>query len=573
MTTLSLLAIAAPRTAVAQIRAQDTATVFCAGQPIHDIVVHTSAPTAAILRQVKILDRVVAAVHTTTNPQVVRRFLLLHAGEPCNELRRAESERILRAQPFIAAASIRTVQMPGGDVDLDVRTTDEVALVLNGALGHGGPVPFAFVRMGDANFSGQGMFLAADWRDGTPFRDGYGLHYVDNQLLGRPYVFTLDGHETPLGDNTLVDFTHPFYTDLQRIAWRAQAGTNDDYVQFMNNVNSSHAIHLSRNYFDVGGIVRVGPPGRLSLFGASISGDDDRPGSTQVLVTPQGFAPDTSTELLNRYEPHRIARINTLWGMRDIGFARVSGFDALTATQDLPVGFQLGTLFGRSLSILGSRDNDIFMAGDLYVGAVGRTNALRVQLYGEGRHDNTANDWDGLLTTGRAVEYLKVTDFNTTTLSVEFSGGLRQRIPFNLTLSDPDGGVRGYSGSNTPGGERFVTRLEDRLFLGRTSNGFADLGVGAFVDAGRLWAQDVPYGVNTPFRSSIGLSLLGATPAGSARLWRVDLAYALDPEPGGHHFELRFSNTNKTTFFLAEPSDIAATRERTVPASVFRWPQ
>ena len=59
----------------------------------------------------------------------------------------------------------------------------------------------------------------------------------------------------------------------------------------------------------------------------------------------------------------------------------------------------------------------------------------------------------------------------------------------------------------------------------------------------------------------------------SSDIWRVDLAYAINPEVGGHRFELRFSNTNKTTFFLAEPSDIQATREHTVPSSVFRWPK
>jgi hypothetical protein len=34
--------------------------------------------------------------HTTTCPDVIRRFLLLRAGEPCTERRRAESERVLR---------------------------------------------------------------------------------------------------------------------------------------------------------------------------------------------------------------------------------------------------------------------------------------------------------------------------------------------------------------------------------------------------------------------------------------------------------------------------------------------
>jgi hypothetical protein len=571
-TTLWLLAIVAPRMLAAQgVRAQDTATVLCAGQRITDVVVRTSAPTTAVLRRVPVMANVVAAVHTTTNPDLVRRFMLLGPGDNCDELRRAESERLLRAQPFIAEASIRTVQNRDGSVFLDVRTSDEVALVFDVAIGQGKP-PLRAIRVGDANLSGEGIYLAGDWRDGWPFRNGYGVRYVDNQLLGRPYLFTVDTHQNPLGDNWLVDFMHPFYTDIQRIAWRAQAGGRDDYVQFMNDINSSHAITIDRNYFDVGGIVRVGPPGHLSLFGASVSGDDERPGSRQELVTAKGFAPDTSTVLLNRYVPHRIARINTILGIRDIGFARVRGFDALTATQDLPVGFQLGSLIGKSASLLGSRDNDVFMAGDAYLGAVGPTSAFRFQAYGEGRYDNANSDWDGLLTAARAVGYLKFTPINTTTLSLEFSGGWRQRIPFNLTLSDAEGGVRGYSSSSTPGGQRFVARLDDRLFVARPY-GIGDLGLGAFVEGGRLWAGDVPYGVNTPFRSSVGISLLGSAPVASARLWRMDLAFALTPEPGGHRVELRFSNTNKTTFFLAEPGDIRATRESTVPASVFRWPQ
>ena len=337
--------------------------------------------SVAIFKRVPTLATIANAIHRTTDPEIINRFLLLHEGDRCNELRRAESERILRAQPFIAEAQIRIVPDSGDEVTLDVRTTDEVALVLGAAAGGGSP-PVRLLRVGDSNIGGEGIFLAGVWRDGGAFRDGFGARFVDNQFLGRPYTLTAEGYQNPLGDEWLVDLTHPFYTDLQRFAWRGRSGALDDYVQYENDINSSHAIRVSRNYFDVGGIVRVGPPGRLSLFGASISGDDERPASTPVLVTSTGFAPDTSLQLVNRFVAHRIARANMLWGVRDIGFARVVGFDALTATQDLPIGFQFGTMFGRSLSVLGSRDDDIFMAGDLYIGAVGRNNALRFQLRG-----------------------------------------------------------------------------------------------------------------------------------------------------------------------------------------------
>lgn len=544
----------------------------CAGQRIASVSIHSAAPSVAIFKHAPPLARFANAVHRTTDPDVINRFLLLREGEPCSELRRAESERILRAQPFIAEAQIRVLADSSGEVTLDVRTTDEVAFVFGAAVGGGSP-PVRMIRVGDANIGGEGIFLAGVWRDGGAFRDGFGGRFVDNQFLGHPYTLTGEAYQNPLGDEWLVDLTHPFYTDLQRFAWRARAGAIDDYTQYQNDVNSSHAIRVARNYFDVGGIVRIGPPGRLSLFGASISGDDERPAATPVLITGSGFAPDTSPQLVNRFVSHRIARANVLWGVRDIGFARVVGFDALTATQDLPVGFQLGTMFGRSLSVLGSRDDDIFMAGDLYIGAVGRNNALRIQMQGEGRLSNEYQSlWDGILTNGRAVEYLKPTVSNTATISVEFSGGWRQRIPFNLSLSDPDGGVRGYAASNTPGGQRFVVRLEDHQFLGRPNN-WGDFGIGAFADAGRLWAGDIPYGVNTPIRSAVGISLLGTVPPASARLWRLDFAFAVNPENHGHHIEIRFGNTDKTTFFLPEPSDIASTRERTVPSSIFRWPR
>ena len=141
-----------------------------------------------------------------------------------------------------------------------------------------------------------------------------------------------------------------------------------------------------------------------------------------------------------------------LWGVRDIAFERLAGLDALTATQDVPTGFQLGTMFGRSLSVLGSRDDDIFLAGDLYVGAVGNYSTFRFQLQGEGRRSNDRGAWDGILTSGRAAEYIKDGDRNTMIASLEWSGGWKQRIPFQLTFADRDGGLIGFHSADVGGG-------------------------------------------------------------------------------------------------------------------------
>jgi hypothetical protein len=554
-------------------RAQER-TLACNGQLVDEIVIQSAAPTVSALRNIPVAAEVVRALHVTTRPDVIRRFLLLREGDACNELRRAESERILRAQPYIADATIDVISStdgPPGSVDLVVRTSDEISMVLGGSVAADMP-PLRAAKFGNANINGLGIYASGDWRYGGAFRTGFGGKLVDNQFLGRPYFLLVEGHRNPLGGDRLAEVSHPFYTDIQRVAWRARTGASDDYVGFpAENSDNEHALRVDRRYWDAGGIIRVGPPGRLSLFGASVTGNDERPAKVPVLITDNGLRPDPGSLLLNRYESHRMARVNALWGVRDIGFVRVHGFDALNANQDFPIGFQLGTMFGRSLAVLGSRDDDIFMAGDLFLGATAQRTAVRLQMGAEGRRNNDDNTWDGILTSAHAVGYVKPSASNTLIASVEWGAGWNQRIPFSLTLGNAEGGVRGYGTSETPGAQRIVGRLEDRLYLGRVFT-LGDVGIGLFSDAGRLWAGDIPYGMATPFRSSIGVSLLAAVPPGSARLWRVDLAYAVNPEPGGARWELHFEGIDKTLFFLREPSDIEAVRERTVPSSVFRWP-
>lgn len=543
--------------------------IQCSGQRVDYIAVNSSAPSVAIFRRIRGLTELVNSIHVTTKPELIRRFLLLEEGRPCSELRRTESERILRAQPFLADASVLAFANDRGGVDIEVRTIDEISLVAGISVRSGSPYLTA-LRLGNSNLDGGGMYLSGNWRHDVVFRDGYGARFADYQVLGRPYIFGTQFQRDPLGEHWDVEGAHPFLTDLQRIAWRARTGYSDELVYFEPVPDENHAVRRKRRFFDVGGIVRVGPPGRLSLFGASISGEHEVAADSAVLVTPTGLEPDTSSIFVNRYPPQDIARVNALWGVRDIDFVRVRGFDALTATQDIPVGFQLGTLFGRSLTVVGAKDDDIFMSADLYVGAATQRTAFRLQLQGEGRRSNDQDTWNGIVTSGRIAQYVKFGPNQVTVLSGEWSGGWNVQTPFALTLGEEPGGVRGYGNSTTPGGQRAVMRLEQRQFVGQPF-GLGDAGFGVFADAGRLWAGGVPLGTNTPVRAAVGVSVLGAVPTRSARLWRLDVAFPINPD-GPRLVELRIVSVDRTTFFWREPRDVQFARERTSPSSIFNWP-
>jgi hypothetical protein len=551
-----------------QLVAQSDSLTTCAGKRVDEIIVLSEAPTVAGVNRIPVINRISRAIHVTTRDDVIRRFMLLREGDMCTDLRRAESERILRAQGFLADASVSAIPSPDGGVILYVRTVDEVSLVVGGAVNGSG---VRALRLGNSNIRGTSTYLAGSWRDGEGYRDELGVRYGHQQVFGRPYSIDIEAERKSLGDRWLVETAHPFYTDIQRIAWRMRSGSSVDYIQFPTDSGLDRALPVDRRFFDIGGVLRIGPPGRLTLLGASLSGDEDRPAVAPVIIGPDGLASDTNPALRARYRDHRMARANVLWGVRDLTFKSRVGFDALRATQDIPAGFQLGTMFGRSLSVLGSRDDDIFMAADLYLGIVGRYSVLRLQLQGEGRRANDTGVWDGLLTSGRVAQYVKTGSRNTLIGSVEWSGGWHQRIPFNLGLDNSRSGIRGFGNSRIVGGQRVVARAETRWLLGPVTP-YGDVGIAAFSDVGRLYAGDVPFGSDSPLSTAVGLSILAATPRGSARLFPVDFAMALAGNPAGRRFEVKVSGADNTKFFFREPDDIERTRERTVPSSVFRWP-
>jgi hypothetical protein len=572
---VALAVLLVSRTAGAQdsaraLSAPDTARrpIECTGQRVNDIVIHAYAPTIAALRDIPVINDVVRSVHTTTRLDLIRRYLLMARGDACTERRRTESERILRAQPFLADASVQAFADSDG-VDLEVRTIDETSTIVGAAVTSSSPFVTS-ARLGSSNLEGNGVYLAGNWRHDPRFRDGYGLRYTDYQLGAMPYILGLEGQQDPLGEHWEVESAYPFLTDLQRHAWSVRAGSSNDYVFFSPQRDESHALNFVRRYFDVGGIVRLGPPGRLGLFGASLTGDQTMPGTVPILITPIGGLDDTTSAFLDRYTDERSVRANVLVGVRNIDFVRVRGFDALTATQDIPVGFQIGTQFGHSLTSLGGRDRDNFLSGDFYLGAAGQRHAVRLQAQGQARHNNDLHEWESVVTSGRGAYYMKISETQTAITSIEWSGGWRMRVPFALTLGNQRGGVRGYADATSPGGQRAIARFEDRHLLG-SPWGLGDMGAAFFADAGRLWAADVPFGESTPVRTSIGFSLLASAPPRSARLWRLDLAFPINPGRP-RRLEFRVESSNRTSFFWREPDDVKLGREKTVPSSIFNWP-
>jgi hypothetical protein len=504
--------------------------------------------------------------HATTQPRVIEAFLALHVGRPCTEFRRGESERVLRAQPFIATARVRLVADTGSGVVAIVETSDEVPVLVGGRFR--GVVPDA-LSMGNANVGGQGLRVEVGWEAARAYRQGYGARLVDYAAFDRPYLVNVEGYQHRIGSDIGAEIGHPFFTDLQRISWHIGTRTSTSFPRVARPARDPLALELREHGWDATGVLRLFGTRTITLVGGALTGRRVDPGAAGVIVSDSGFAADTGAVLRGRYRPFETIRLGGIVGVRRVSFVAVSGFDALTGPQDVPSGLSGALFLAKGLHAMG--ESDVFLSGATYAGVARRTFLLANLAEVEGRRDMMTHEWNSIVGSTRSALYLGQGPGMVLIVSDELSGGIRSRLPLQLTLSERVGGLLGYRSSALAGAKRNVVRAELRRSATAVIRG-ADLGVAAFGQAGTLWAGDAPYGW-TGSRGSVGLSLLAAYPAGSKRLYRADLAIPLSRGgEGGGRIELRFSSEDRTARFWEEPADVARARTGSAPSTLFAWP-
>jgi hypothetical protein len=505
--------------------------------------------------------------HTTTRRGVIDAFLALEVGGTCTEQRRAESERLVRDQPFIADALVRSEPDGRGGVVMVVETVDEVPVLVGGqARG----LNLQSFSLGNSNVGGLGLLAQGYLERGYQYRPGYGLRLIEYAAFGRPYVATLEGFRHPLGFYRNVELAHPFYTDLQRVAWHGAFSDEEEYRGVARPAHDPLALRVKLQRWDATGIARAFGTRTVTLLGVGASGLDLTPATEGIVVADSGLAADTGTTLRGRYRPFRTVRLGVLGGIRRIGFRTVRGFDGLASQQDVAKGVMTGLYAAHGVGR--AEENDLFLSGGVYAGQGNARLFVATVAQMEARRDPALERWDSMIGSGRAALYFVPSRGMLVLLEDRYSTGMDSRLPLQLDLGDHRGGILGYRSASLAGARRNAARIElraSRTALVRN----ADLGIGTFGEVGSIWAGDAPYG-RTATRSTVGFSLLAAYPTRSKRLYRADVGIPLRRGgEGGGKIEVRFSSEDRSSLFWREPHDIERARTGPVPSTLFVVPQ
>lgn len=530
--------------------------------------------------------RLANALHFRTRRRVIERELLFGPGDCFDQYMLDETERLLRAYPFLSQVDLFGVPQADGSYHVVVDTRDQWSTQFDLRLGLEEGVQLEGFRLRETNLLGTGQELGLFYVDRDVTRD-YGVAFSTPQLAGTRWDLSAALGRTRAGTLAQQKVAYPFVGEVSHWAAHQSFLREDQFFDYiMLDSTRSATQHLllpvREKLFDVGLGVRLGRRGNLTVLGAMVSYEElNYPGVPQIAVAnnfDERVPADsqTASQLVRQTQQLGSIRFGAMLGQRNIWWVKRRGFDSMRGQQDIPLGAEVGVAFARSIPSL-ERDNDLMASFRLYTG-IAYGDALFVgRVRADVRRDfdaiEAAREWKDLYTESELLHYWKPQAMarHTFFLRAATTAGWNTRTPFQLTLGG-DRNLRGYRDERFPGGRRLVINAEDRIYIGWPWREVFDLGATLFVDAGRMWPGDVPFGSDSGWRGTAGIGLRGSFPAGSRSTWRIDLAAPVSEfQPG--KFRVILSATELLGIGGANAPDVQVLRSRreTVAGELFRF--
>lgn len=493
-------------------------------------------------------------LHMQTRKGLVRRELLFEPGDCFDDLRLRESERLLRGFRFLKSADVAAIARDDGDYDVRVTTRDDWSLRIEPEVGWGGGVDVSGISVAEHNVLGTGRTVDLVF-EAHPGPERYGVIYSNPQWMKTRWDLRLAAGRTEPGVFASALVAFPFIGLVGHKAAFVESGYSETWFRFVagDSEESHHVVQpFVRKRAQLGlALRRAGPhrgrATRLGTYGASLSFErldydglffPDSTSGDNLGLTEAG-ADSVAREALR---PRNTVRLNFLVGVRALEFITVRGLNSLDAVEDVGLGASADLVLGLAAPAIGSDDRHLLVGIDGYVGARLTDEWIGV-IRGsfEGRRDYEERLWRDMFGALDVSGHWQPNRVHTVSLSGRFSAGWQASIPFQLTLGGHRN-LRGYSSHRWPGGARAVLSLESRTYLGSAGELF-DLGTTAFVDLGRTWANEAPFGTNSGWRASVGGGFRLAAPAGSRTTYQAEVAVPVDSRTslGDVVFNLRIS--------------------------------
>jgi len=482
-----------------------------------------------------LVGRVANFIHITTGENVVSEALLFSSGEPVSAPLIRESERLLRALPWIIDASIEPAPHGAdpGVVDVLVRTHDGWSLSLSLKYNHAGGDDQWRLWAEEQNLFGYGKALLVS-RERDLDRLTTEFSYRDPFLFGSPWRFELAIQDLSDGSGRRLLLQLPFVRLDSPWSAGVEASERDLQETLYDNASAVYTFpatlrkgraFVSRRYrFEDRTAWRVGLEYRAS---DAVYGD-------LTVARPDELPPPNLAD-------RRLRGALLTWAVSQDRYRTCRNLKSIDCNEDLNLGWEasvaagwLGPVFGGDREALvgefSVRSGRAFEDGVILIGSAGGQGGLE----GAELHDAQG--------TGQLTLYAQGLPYQT--IAIDLAGAVGRNLdPESLLYLGGFEGLRGYPNHFRAGESRWLLTAEDRLITPWRLWGIAQVGFVLYGDAG---AVTTPAGGWTRTFADLGAGLrFGNLKGTTARVVSLSVSVPLVQEEGLARYQIVAGTTQR----------------------------
>lgn len=454
-------------------------------------------------------------LHIKTNDRIIKQEFLFKVGDPADPFVLLETERNLRALPFINAARIAQFPQRDGTVAIVVYVSDSWTTEPYIAIGGLNKLSTPQFGFKEKNLFGMGKQIDFSYDEKNQFEKVF--HYNDPRFLSSRWQ--LDGQEiqNQMGEERKFNLGRPFFSADTKWATNASYDKQDQIIQdFQNNVAVSQ-YNMSREVSQFSGAMKIGG-GREIVNHAGLRYKLDRSWFSRRAQTDPNRDIPKKDDIKTVYLDMSTTRNKFLKLRRIEKMTRVEDFNAGPAVVLSP-GLSNHLLTGQKTNTYfdGSYNQSFYSPGIRFITS---------QFSYSGRDLTRKPENQTFLLDSR---YYHLPLPNQTLLT-------RARVELGKDL-DPDNqltvgsnvGLRAYHAEQAVGNKSLVFNAEDRFDFVDELWSLFSIGGAIFFDSGYAW----PQGQQMDFRkmlNDVGAGLrIGLTRSSDEVILRFDVAYRLTP--------------------------------------------
>ena len=463
----------------------------------------------------KSLYRFANKIHINTREEVIQEFLLFKSGDTLSMQILAESERILRSQPFIYDATIKTINVRPDKVDILVKTQDNWSLAPGINLSREGGSTSRSFNFVEGNLLGYGKKLVLQ-RSSDAERSSTSFQYLDPNLIGSRHILNvLYSHNSDGLESTLV-FQKPFFSLAAQKAYGVDLSVSELNEELNDAGGNKYLVtHNKENYESfVGYSYNLSKIRNVRLtFGYTLKRD--------VLFRPDNI--DDRSESTDSY----------IWAGSEYledRYIKMQRIQLLNQTEDINLGHYASTRVGWSHENLGSDYTGIVFQGKYNYNAIIGAGVLFSQDISLDTKIHNNRIAESVYTT--EIRYHQLVDddvANYVKLHLDLGRELAAENEFYL---GGDSGARGFPLKFQSGDKKLLCNIERRYYTDWHVLQLFYMAALVFADAGRAWSQGDSNSGSQGILKDIGFGVRAASSRSSSNsVVQLDVAFPLGRDP------------------------------------------